>query len=268
WRAWRNRRLRQRVDRLACLWPFEEAYFQNAGIPATYVGHPTIDRLLGKTTDIEIVTRLKESARSVIALLPGSRCHVVGEVLPGQIEVAAALVKHFPRTRILIVAANVDIRNQIREFLQLHPLSNWLQRGDISILSGPDNRAAAIQAADLALVASGTVTLEVAYHGTPMIVMYNAGRWPYLLFARWLISTPHLSIPNILAGREIVPEFMPYYRSTAPILDQAMAWLSDRDALARVRKDLRETIRPILKSGADKNAAAQLEQLLSTTKSK
>jgi len=263
WRAWRNRRLRQRVDRLACLWPFEETYFREAGITATYVGHPTIDRLLDAEIDEKHVRRLHADALNVITLLPGSRSHVVDEVLPGQIEVAAALAKRFPRTRFLIVAANEDTRNQIEAFLRLHPLRAWLWRYDLSILSGPDDRAAAIQASDLALVASGTVTLEVAYHGTPMIVMYNTGRWPYLLFGRWLITTPHLSIPNILAGRKIVPEFMPYYRSTAPIIDQAVAWLSDREALARVGENLRETIRPILKPGAAENAADELATLLS-----
>jgi lipid-A-disaccharide synthase len=92
--------------------------------------------------------------------------------------------------------------------------------------------------------------------------MYNAGRWPYLLLARWLITTRHLSIPNILAGREIVPEFMPYYRSIDPIVARAIEWLSTPDTLARVRRDLVETIKPLMKAGAAKNAAKELAATL------
>ena len=135
---------------------------------------------------------------------------------------------------------------------------------EVPVRCGADDRAAAVRAADLVLVASGTVTLEVAYHGTPMIVMYNAGRLPYLLFGCWLITTKHLSIPNILAGREIVPEFMPYYRSIDPIVARAIEWLSTPDTLARVRRDLVETVKPLIKPGAAKNAAKELATILET----
>jgi lipid-A-disaccharide synthase len=196
----------------------------------------------------------------VVAILPGSRRHVVHEVLPGQLAVAQSLAARFKRARFLIIAANDEIRELIGAMARQSHRSL-----PIEILEGAADRAAAIRAADLALVASGTVTLEVAYHATPMIVMYNASRWMYSLVGRWLISTKHLSIPNILAGRRIVPEFMPYYRSVDPIVATAVDLLSSPTALQRVRAELQELIKPIVKGGAAENAAAELTTLLNAS---
>jgi lipid-A-disaccharide synthase len=257
WASWRNGRIRQRVNRLACIWPFEEKWFRDAGIPATYVGHPLFDRLLALHIDDARIAALRAGGSPVITILPGSRTHVVREVLPGQLQVAQSLAARFKRARFLIVPANDEMRSLIGSLVARHPRSL-----PIEILSGPADRATAIRAADLVLVASGTVTLEVAYHATPMIVMYNASRWMYRLIGRWLISTKYLSIPNILAGRQIVPEFMPYYRTVDPIVAAAVAWLSSPSALQRVRADLHELIKPILRSGAAENAAAELAAIL------
>ncbi len=262
-KGWRNRRLRNRVDRLACIWPFEEPYFSAAGIPATYVGHPSFDRLIDVHVDTPRVDALRRGAKPVLTLLPGSRRHVVEEVFPGQLEVAVAVATRFPASRFLAVAANDAIKRLIRSYLEPHNRPRVRGRDlPVEILEGAADRAAAIRAADLALVASGTVTLEVAYHGAPMIVMYNSGRWPYRLVGRWLLTTPFLSIPNILAGREVVPEFMPFYRTTDPISARAVDWLSNPMALDRVRADLLATIRPLAKPGAADNAARTLAALL------
>lgn len=259
WAAWRNSRIRQRVDRLACIWPFEEPWFHNAGIPATYVGHPLFDHLLALKVDESRVAALRADASPIITLLPGSRRHVVQEVLPGQLKVAQALASRFKRIRFLIVPANDEVRHLIGKIIAEMPALRSLS---LDLLPGPADRAAAIRAADLVLVASGTVTLEVAFHSAPMIVMYNAGRWLYQLIGRRLISTRFLSIPNILAGRQIVPEFMPYYRAVDPIVAVASEWLLTPATLARVRAELHDLIQPIVKPGAAANAAAELAAIL------
>jgi lipid-A-disaccharide synthase len=266
-RGWRNARVRRRVNRLACLWPFEEAYFRKAGIAATYVGHPTFERLLATPVDEGAVAALKAEGSPIVTILPGSREHVVREVLPGQLEVVHALASRFRRARFLVVAANEEKRGLIESMLATGGAAalgsgHSGDRGSIKLLCGPAERAAAIRAADLVLAASGTVTLEVAYHATPMIVMYNASAWMYRLVGRWLITTPHFSLPNILAGREIVPEYMPFYRSTDPIIATALEWLSTPTTLARVRKDLADTIRPLIVPGASERAARELEAMI------
>lgn len=254
---WRNRRIRARVDRLACIWPFEEGYFREHGIAATYVGHPSFDRLLITQPDADLAASLRENASPVIALLPGSRRHVIEEVLPGQLEVASALAIRYRRARFVVVAAGAEPRSLIESLLAQSGF-----RADHRLVEGPVERATALTAADLALVASGTVTLEVAYRATPMIVMYNTNRWTYNLIGRWLITTPYFSIPNILAGRRVVPEFMPYYRSTDPIIAQAVEWLSAPGALERIRHELRAAVQPIVKRGAAANAARELIALI------
>lgn len=257
WAAWRNARIRRRVNRVACIWPFEQKWFRAAGITATYVGHPLFDGLVAAQVDKDRVSALRAGSSPVVTLLPGSRRHVVQEVLPGQLQVVQALGARFKRAKFLIVPANGEIRGLIESMMHGIPRTS-----PIEVLPGPMDRAAAICAADLALVASGTVTLEVAYHATPMIVMYNTSRWLYRLLGRWLISTKYLSIPNILAGRQIVPEFMPYYRTVDPIVATAAEWLSTPATLARIRAELQDLIRPIAKTGAADNAAAELAALL------
>jgi len=257
WAEWRNRRIRRRVDRMACIWPFEESYFRSFGISAHYVGHPSFDRFIASPGDDAEIARLRRTHGPLITILPGSRRHVVREVLPGQLEVARALTARFKDARFVVVPANSEVRALIRDLVGRCKTDLRITYSD-----GPQGRATAIRAATLVLAASGTVTLEVAYHAVPMIVMYNANRWLYRLLGRWLISTPHLAIPNILAGRRIVPEFMPYYHSVDPIIAQASEWISTPSSLARVRAELRAAIEPIVKAGAAANAAKELSGLL------
>lgn len=258
WRWWRNRRLRRRVNRVACIWPFEEAHFRKDGIETNYVGHPSFDRLLALKVNEARVAAFRAGGSPVITLLPGSRQHVIDEVLPGQLEVARAVAMHHRRAKFVIVAASEQAKDWIQSAVATLRASVAFE-----LVWGAEERTAAIRAADMALVASGTITLEVMYHGTPMIVMYNTPRWSYQLVGRWLINTPFLSLPNILAGREIVPEFMPYYRRVDPIIARTVEWLATPATLERVRRDLREMIQPLAKPGASANAAAQLAALLS-----
>ncbi|OWY71516.1 lipid-A-disaccharide synthase [cyanobacterium TDX16] len=257
WQWWRNRRVRKRINRIACLWPFEEGYFRDRGIRADYVGHPSFDHLLGVTPSDEDVNRLRDNASPLITLLPGSRRHVIEEVLPGQLDVAAALAIRHRGIKFVVAASSEESRTLIESIIRGRARTLPLR-----IVEGALNRAAAIVAADIVLVASGTVTLEVAYRNAPMIVMYNGSALAYNLIGRWLITTPHLSIPNILAGREIVPEFMPYYRSVDPIIATAVEWLSTPGKLDKVRHDLAATIQPLVKSGAAENTATILADML------
>jgi lipid-A-disaccharide synthase len=253
WGQFRVGKIRRRVDRLACILPFEQEYFAGHGIEATYVGHPLFDQLAGRTVDEERVAGLRGSAQPVVALLPGSRRHVVGEVLPGQLEAARIVARRFPSARFLVSVANKAAAEVVEPAVAASGLAATLCH---------DDRAEMIRAADLALVASGTATLEVAYHGTPMIVMYNASRWAYQLIGRWLIHTRHLALINVLAGRELVPEFMPYYRSAEPIGQTAVEMLLQPDRLRQMRDELRQVIAPLAGRGASEAAAEMLLDML------
>jgi lipid-A-disaccharide synthase len=249
WGAYRIHKLRNRVDRLAVILPFEEQYFRDQGVDARYVGHPLMDQLRAVEVDSAAVDAVRNGAYRFVALLPGSREHVVREVLGGQLEIAERIVKAVPGVRFGVSVANDHVAPVV---------AAALAKCRVPINTCAGGHAALIRAADLVLVASGTTTLEVAYHQRPMIVMYNASPWFYRLIGRWMIHTPHLSLPNILAGHEIVPEFMPYYRSTEPIARRAIALLQSDDMRRRMVRELGTMIESLKTGNASKHAAKML----------
>ncbi len=250
WGRYRIHKVKARIDRLAVILPFEEEFFASYGFDVTYVGHPLIDSLIQHQIDSDKVAKLRDGGNPVIAILPGSRMHVVRQVLPGQLELAAAIRNTYPNARIRISVAREDLEPVVRSMVRKHQnLSTTLHR---------DENAELLTASDLALVASGTATLEVAYYNTPMITMYNGGKLFYHLFARWMLAIKHLSLVNILAGREIIPEFMPYYDSTAPIIRTALDLLSNESRRASMRSELAKIITTIEKPGASARTAEML----------
>jgi len=256
WARYRVRRVRRRVDKMAVILPFEERFFREHRIDATYVGHPLFDTLAKRRPDRALQQTLRQSGEPVVALIPGSRGHVVDAVFPGQLAVARSIAERYPGAFFPISVANDSVRRTIERLAGesgLHCATYHGKNGDL------------LEAADLVLVVSGTSTLEVAYYHKPMVVMYNGSRLVYHLLARWLISTPHLSLVNILAGRELVPEFMPYYTSTEPIARCALDLLDSPDKQQTMSRELADLLAPIVKSGAPANAAAILLDMLNTS---
>ena len=238
WAEYRVGQIRRQTDRLAVILPFEEAYFQGHGCEATYVGHPLFDVLTKRRQDPSFGSQIPADAGPIITILPGSRKHVVTEVFPGQIEVARRIKRRFRKAHFLVSVANPQTAGIIDGLIAKAGMSFDLHTG---------RNVDLITAADLVLVASGTATLETAYYHKPMIVMYNSSRVGYQLIGRWLISTKFFSLVNILAGRELVPEFMPYYRSPTPIAEKAIEMLNNPTGLEKTANALRELIQPLVK---------------------
>lgn len=249
WGAHRIYKLRHRVDKLAVILPFEEEYFRNQGVDATFVGHPLAEQIARYKPDITIVNRLRQRGEPFIALLPGSRAHVVSAVLPGQLEVAESIQKEFPRTAFVVSIANPQTAPIVEAMARRCSARVSLHQSDLTEM---------IVAADLVLVTSGTTALEVAFHAKPMIVMYQSSRLLYHAVARWMIHTPFLSLPNILAGRAVVPEFMPYYTSTTPIAACALELLRDEYTRNRMIADLWT----ITNSLRDRSASVEVAEML------
>lgn len=265
WAPWRIRRVRRRVNRMAVILPFEEEYFRRRGVDAQFVGHPLIEQLESAQSDPEAVEDLRKTGSPIVACLPGSRRHVIEEVLPGQIEVATAIAERHPEAGFLFVAADETAAAIIRDALAEHRLPHcaWQDSGTfLKYRVDVSRNAEILAAADLALVASGTATLEVAWHRLPMVVMYNGSNWGYRLVGRFLITTPHLSLVNILAGKRAVPEFMPYYTSTAPIAAEALDLLTNEPRRQAVKQDLDAIIRSLGDTrAADKTAHIALNMI-------
>ncbi len=253
WAEYRVGTIRNRVDKLAVIFPFEEDYFRGHGIDAVYVGHPLWDALAGYERDEAFIAERRQGRALTVAILPGSRKHVIEEVLPGQLEVAAALARQFGDLGFVVSAADDRAEGVIRGIMAE-------RRADLPVFRG--RHLDLINAAELVLVASGTAAVETAYFHRPMVVMYNASRIGYHLIGRWLIHTEHFCMVNILAGRKLVPEFMPYFRSTEPIVKVAAELLASPERRERMSRDLAELIDPHVKTGASDNAAGEALELL------
>lgn len=257
WGVNRIHKLRNRTERVAVILPFEEKYFRDQGVDATFVGHPLVEHVAATAIDADKVEQIRGGGTPVVALLPGSRKHVVEQILPGQLEVAQSILSAVPEARFGISVANAQVEPLITQ--------NVRESGT-SAIPYPGDHAELIRAADLVLVASGTSTLEVALHDRPMIVMYNASRLFHHLIARWKIRTPFLSLPNILAGREIVPEFMPYYTSTKPIAERAIELLRSSPARQAMVEELRRVVEPMRGENASERTAEILLDMIDKSK--
>jgi len=257
WGKYRIHKLRNRVDRAAVILPFEEEFFRNQGIDARYVGHPLADQFAQMSLDHDVVAGIRRRGVPVVALLPGSRTHVVEAVLPGQLQVAERIASAIPGATFGVSVANREVAPFIQRLVSAC-------RVPAEPYSG--HHAELIQAAELVLVASGTTALEVAFHERPMIVMYQSSRFMYHAIGRWMIDSRYLSLPNILAGREIVPEFMPYYTSTDPIADRAIGLLRSEDARRTMTDNLAKIVAPLRNTHAAHRTAEILLEMISRSK--
>lgn len=245
-RAGRNRQIARDVDVLACILPFEETYFRQRGIKARFVGHPLFEALRAETVNATAVDALRSGGRPVLALLPGSRRHVIDAMLPRQLEVVRRLrtLGHDVEAAISCVSAEREM--EIRAHVQ--------RAGSDATIVVADN-ASLLTAADLVLVASGTATLHVAHYRKPMVVMYDAGpllHWPYRIAGRCIIRLPHLSLVNILAGRRVVPEFMPFIRDLDVVARTTAGLLSDAAWRRLMVRQIDEVVAPLEDSSASR----------------
>lgn len=255
-RRGRNRKLARDVDLVACILPFEEEYFRRCGVRAEFVGHPLFETLRDQAGDPEVMSRLRAAELPVVALLPGSREHVIREMLPLQLRVLGSMRSAGARITAAISCQSQDRYDQVRGLLASSGV-------DAHVVL--DDNASLLSACDLALVTSGTATLTVGRHRKPMVVMYHAGSALaplYDLIGRRVLKTPHLSLPNILAGSRIVPEFMPFVRDVEAVAQLASRLLTDEAWRSLMIRQLDETIGPLERSNASENVCNMIGRLL------
>jgi lipid-A-disaccharide synthase len=206
WRRGRVRKIAARVDRLAVIFPFEPAVYAGTGVPVDFVGHPLLDRLapLAAESDRTEARRALGLApeRPLVLLLPGSRRNEVRRTLPLQLAVARAVHARDPRVGFAVAVAPSIVRESIDEALAQVPLPSLL---DLAVIEGRTYEA--IRAADVALAKPGTVTLEVALLGTPLVVTTRVNALTAWLIRR-LVRVSSYTMPNLIAGRTVVPEFL------------------------------------------------------------
>jgi len=194
WRPWRVRVVRRRFERALCIFPFEMDFFREHGVNAEYIGHPLVGRIAPSLSREEFRARHGlDAERPVVALLPGSRPREVAQHLPALLEACGELARS--RCAQFLLAAAPDLPDET--------LAPALHSGlGIRIVSGAVYDV--LSAADVAIVSSGTATVEAALCGTPMVVVYRVSPVTAAI-ARPLIRAPYFAMVNVIAGRRIVP---------------------------------------------------------------
>jgi lipid-A-disaccharide synthase len=241
WAESRWRRIRRRVDELAVILPFEQSYFEKFGIHARFVGHPFIYRIQNEPAKTELAEAFTRLACPPVLLMPGSRRHVVEELLPAQLRIVRRIQNDYGPVTVSIAAWKgvIDTIERITnkagfEINRVEDNKISARTNVLNVFVKDSDRRTLIESARLVLAASGTGTLEVAWYGRPMIIMYNASKWFYNLIGRWLIKTKFLSLINILGGKEIVPEYMPYIRDESVIASKAIRLLQNKEESLRL----------------------------------
>jgi lipid-A-disaccharide synthase len=237
--AWRQGRLRQiarRVRRVLAVLPFESDLYEAAGVPVDFVGHPLLDVLPLELGRDEARRRLGlDAGETVIGLLPGSRREEVNRLLPPMLEAAAQLASEGRTPRFVLGLASTVARSTV-------PASPWPGAAAAPRLDVLEGRAWEVMAAaDVILVSSGTATLEAALLGVPMVVCYRVSRVTEIL-VRLLVRVRWAALPNLVAGRAIVPEILQDELSGDRLAAEARRLLDDPLAATAQRaafKDLR-----------------------------
>ena len=253
--AWRERRVRaiaRACDRVLCLLPFEPAFYARHAVQARFVGHPLADQIAMDFDRGAVRRELALGERdTVVALLPGSRRGEVARLGPDFIRAAAALAADLPRVEFIAPMASTEVRALFERECAAAGVR-------IRVLDGQARLA--LQAADAALVASGTASLEALLCRCPMVVAYRLSPLTaFLLRALRIVRLRHFSLPNLLAGEALVPEFFQQAVNGAALAAALRTQLADgapRAALLRRFRAIHESLRL---DGAARAADAVLE---------
>ncbi len=217
WRQGRAKKIKKRVDRMAVILPFEEAFYRRHGVRAEYVGHPLLDMARDEVYPDKIRGEAGlDEASPILALIPGSRAQEVEAMLPSMLETVEALQEKYPTLGCILPLAPSVEENRIKKFLDraIAPrVALW--RGGIQ---------GALAVSDAALVTSGTATLETAIMGVPMVVLYKVSPLTFWM-GKKLVRVRHISLVNLVAGKGIVPELIQEEVNRQRILEELLPLL-------------------------------------------
>ena len=253
WGRFRLRWVRRYVDRMIVLFQFEEAFYRRAGIPVTWVGHPVVEQAKASVSREQAAAELGVNPwRMTVGLLPGSRAGEVARHLPLLIAAARRIAWHMPGVQFLLPKAPHLSANLFRAVRA--PLG-------IDLIVSENRIADALQLMDGAIVSSGTATLETALFEVPMVVVYRTS-WPTYLAAKLVVRLPHIAMVNLIAGREVVPEFIQHRATPGGIAKALVDVLRNQERNLVMRTALRAVKEQLGPPGAvDRAARAVLEIL-------
>lgn len=241
WAGWRVRKMRERVNHVLTALPFEEEWYRSRGVSTHYVGHPYFDELNEQHFDADFPS---EQADDVVGLLPGSRDQEVERNLPTLLATASRIHAARPDVRFLVACFRPDQADRVRVAIP----------ADLPIEVCSGRTPEIIRLSKVCVAVSGSVGLELLYHGKPSIVIYRAGRFG-LWLARRFMTCRFISLVNLLAGREVFPEYLSHRDESASISARVLRWLNDPADYAASVRELAELKERIAQPGACQRAS-------------
>lgn len=252
--AWRPKRVHaivERVDRMAVVFPFEVALYEQAGGQAEFVGHPLLEGLQPRYDKAEFCREAGlDPGRPIIGLIPGSRWQEVSRLLPPMAATVDAIGREMPHVQGVIGLAPTIRREAVAMLLGDGPSPPVVEALTYDVMKH----------ADLLFVASGTATLESACFGTPLFVMYKLARLSWWVGKR-VVTIPNIGLVNVVAGRRIVPEFLQDAVTPDVLAPEALALLRDPERLERIREDLSDVRTRLGSPGASERVARMAMEL-------
>ena len=250
WRPWRVRIVKRRFALALCIFPFEEKFFGDAGVPVKFIGHPLVGKVAPiRTREVFFAAHGLDAAKKLVTVLPGSRNSELARHLPVLREVCAQIQTRLP-VQFVIAAAAGHVN-------ALQP--GWPANVSVRILEGQTYDALAH--ADVSIVCSGTATVEAALLDAPMVVVYRVTPLTALL-AKPLVRTEHFSMINLIAGRRVVPELIQKDFTPERVIAEVLRLLRDPSAVSTMRTELAEVRRKLGPPRAVERAADAITALL------
>jgi lipid-A-disaccharide synthase len=249
WNRGRIKKMARLVDLVLCIFPFEAILYSESGLRAVFVGHPMIEKL--ETQKIETVRD-----PNLIGLFPGSRLREVRKIFPVMIEAARLLLRIRPGLRFCVAAASEGLAREMSEMLGSGQ-SETRQAIEIMLGQAP----ALMQQAWSGMVASGSTTLEAAYFRMPFVLIYKVA-WPTYIAARLVVNVDYLGMPNLLADKQVVPEFIQHEAKPSAIVKALQELMEDAKVRNQMISEFDAIVDKLGGSGASDRAARAILQEL------
>jgi len=243
WRHYRIHKIRKRVDRMLVVFPFEKEFYKNDGIDVAFVGHPLVDCIEPRRS-MRSHAEITEQPR--LAILPGSRSSELGFHLPILSEVVYRLKEKYPQMEIRLAVAPTVSEFEFHNFFSER----------VQVVSGESIET--LRWADVALIASGTATLETALVGTPFCLFYRVSRSSAWLFRHFSGYKGFIGMPNVLSKREIVREFFQEEASSEKLLAETICLIEDVAYREKVQSELHRCREILGEEGGSQRAAAEI----------
>jgi lipid-A-disaccharide synthase len=253
WAGWRVGKMQRWVDHVLCALPFEEDWFRSRGVDACFVGHPYFDDLARQRPDAAFLGEQRSRPGEVVGLLPGSRNQEVQRNLSSLVRAATIVHQRRPQTRFLVACFKPAHRDAVERYVRGRGLPIECHVGRTPEIIARSHACMAV---------SGSVGLELLYHAKPSVVVYRIGRLD-LKVARRFITSRYISLVNLLAGKELFPEFLTDHCEADAMADHVLRWLTDPASYAEARADLQTLRHRVAVPGACDRAATFILETLS-----